>query len=64
MNAEVENAPPSRSAAAYKKPRTRQRIHKSPPTLAVPNINDDASERKRVLNVLAQRRYRKCLFTF
>ncbi|KAI1081598.1 hypothetical protein F5B20DRAFT_578929 [Whalleya microplaca] len=42
-----------------RKPRTRQRLHKAPPTLAVPNINDDAAERKRVLNVLAQRRYRE-----
>ncbi|GAW12017.1 hypothetical protein ANO14919_013720 [Xylariales sp. No.14919] len=41
------------------KPRTRQRIHKEPPSLAVPDINDDAAERKRVLNVLAQRRYRE-----
>ncbi|KAI0489805.1 hypothetical protein F4859DRAFT_462437 [Xylaria cf. heliscus] len=43
----------------YQKPKTRQRIHKEPPTLAVPDINNDATERKRVLNVLAQRRYRK-----
>ncbi|KAI8956152.1 hypothetical protein F4801DRAFT_4047 [Xylaria longipes] len=43
----------------YRKPKTRQRIHKEPPSLAVPNINDDATERKRVLNVLAQRRYRE-----
>ncbi|KAI0525860.1 hypothetical protein F5B22DRAFT_256939 [Xylaria bambusicola] len=43
----------------YRKPKTRQRIHKEPPELAVPNINDDAAERKRVLNVLAQRRYRE-----
>ncbi|KAF2967181.1 hypothetical protein GQX73_g6390 [Xylaria multiplex] len=42
----------------YQKPRTRQRILKKPPALAVPDINDDAAERKRVLNVLAQRRYR------
>ncbi|KAI1170561.1 hypothetical protein F4777DRAFT_591869 [Nemania sp. FL0916] len=41
------------------KPRTRQRIHKEPPSLAVPDINDNATERKRVLNVLAQRRYRE-----
>ncbi|KAI1347359.1 hypothetical protein F5Y01DRAFT_307586 [Xylaria sp. FL0043] len=44
---------------SYRKPKTRQRIHKEPPALAVPNINDDAAERKRVLNVLAQRRYRE-----
>ncbi|KAI0196006.1 hypothetical protein EV127DRAFT_403955 [Xylaria flabelliformis] len=43
----------------YRKPKTRQRIHKKPPALAVPDINDDATERKRVLNVLAQRRYRE-----
>lgn len=40
-------------------PRTRQRAYKAPPRLDVPDIEDDASERKRVLNVLAQRRYRK-----
>lgn len=39
------------------KPRTRQRVQKAPPPLNVPDINDDATERKRVLNVLAQRRY-------
>ncbi|KAI0106193.1 hypothetical protein GGR51DRAFT_175275 [Nemania sp. FL0031] len=43
----------------YRNSRTRQRIQKEPPALAVPNINDDAAERKRVLNVLAQRRYRE-----
>ncbi|KAI5921305.1 hypothetical protein F4810DRAFT_375036 [Camillea tinctor] len=43
----------------YRKPRVRQRIHKEPPSLAVPDINEDALERKRVLNVLAQRRYRQ-----
>ncbi|KAI0132856.1 hypothetical protein BJ170DRAFT_263799 [Xylariales sp. AK1849] len=42
-----------------KKPKTRQRRYKQPPALALPDINDDASERKRVLNVLAQRRYRQ-----
>ncbi|EJP69741.1 uncharacterized protein BBA_01706 [Beauveria bassiana ARSEF 2860] len=41
------------------KPRTRQRVYKTPPQLDVPDIEDDAAERKRVLNVLAQRRYRK-----
>ncbi|KAI1330984.1 hypothetical protein F5Y16DRAFT_361865 [Xylariaceae sp. FL0255] len=40
-------------------PGTRQRIHKEPPPLTVPDINADAAERKRVLNVLAQRRYRE-----
>ncbi|KAJ2906343.1 hypothetical protein MKZ38_002059 [Zalerion maritima] len=45
--------------AAPNRPRTRQRIYKPPPPLEVPNINKDAAERKRVLNVLAQRRYRE-----
>jgi hypothetical protein len=46
------------------RPRTRQRVTKAPPPLEVPDIDQDAAERKRVLNVLAQRRYReffKCL---
>lgn len=41
------------------KPRTRQRVYKAPPPLEVPDIDQDAAERKRVLNVLAQRRYRE-----
>ncbi|KAM0252277.1 hypothetical protein ACHAP5_001263 [Fusarium lateritium] len=41
------------------RPRTRQRAYKQPPSLDVPNIDQDAAERKRVLNVLAQRRYRE-----
>ncbi|KAM0416305.1 hypothetical protein ACHAPD_005224 [Fusarium lateritium] len=41
------------------RPRTRQRAYKQPPTLDVPDIDQDAAERKRVLNVLAQRRYRE-----
>ena len=45
--------------APYTGPRTRQRVYKTPPALAVPDINEDAAERKRVLNVLAQRRYSK-----
>ena len=45
--------------AAPGRPRTRQRVYKPPPTLDVPDIEEDAAERKRVLNVLAQRRYRK-----
>ena len=45
------------AASTYTRPRTRQRVHRSPPALDVPDINDDAAERKRVLNVLAQRRY-------
>ncbi|KAF7545799.1 hypothetical protein G7046_g9475 [Stylonectria norvegica] len=49
----------SKSDAAASKPRTRQRAYKKPPVLAVPNIDQDAAERKRVLNVLAQRRYRE-----
>jgi hypothetical protein len=40
-------------------PRTRQRVYKAPPALDVPDIDEDAAERKRVLNVLAQRRYRE-----
>ena len=47
------------NSTAYMAPRTRQRVHKAPPPLAVPDINEDAAERKRVLNVLAQRRYSK-----
>ena len=27
--------------------------------IAIPDISDDAAERKRILNVLAQRRYRE-----
>ncbi|KAH8172814.1 hypothetical protein LIA77_07069 [Sarocladium implicatum] len=49
----------SPSSAASGVPRTRQRVHKDPPPLDVPDIDDDAAERKRVLNVLAQRRYRE-----
>ncbi|KAF4976110.1 hypothetical protein FZEAL_7180 [Fusarium zealandicum] len=41
------------------RPRTRQRAYKKPPTLELPDIDEDAAERKRVLNVLAQRRYRE-----
>ncbi|KAK4033947.1 hypothetical protein C8A01DRAFT_19193 [Parachaetomium inaequale] len=41
------------------RPRTRHRVRKPPPTLAIPDIEHDAAERKRVLNVLAQRRYRQ-----
>ncbi|KAI5463142.1 hypothetical protein BGZ63DRAFT_353343 [Mariannaea sp. PMI_226] len=49
----------STSGSSTGRPRTRQRAYKQPPTLAVPDIDDDAAERKRVLNVLAQRRYRE-----
>ncbi|KAK1827504.1 hypothetical protein QBC39DRAFT_266948 [Podospora conica] len=47
------------SSADTNRPRTRQRRHKSPPPIDVPNIDEDAAERKRLLNVLAQRRYRQ-----
>ncbi|KAK3305991.1 uncharacterized protein B0T15DRAFT_417003 [Chaetomium strumarium] len=50
--------PTTRSTPADR-PRTRQRVHKPPPALSVPDIDEDAAERKRVLNVLAQRRYRR-----
>ncbi|CAG7564794.1 unnamed protein product [Fusarium equiseti] len=46
-------------SATANRPRTRQRAYKKPPTLDVPDIDQDATERKRVLNVLAQRRYRE-----
>ncbi|KAJ2996642.1 hypothetical protein NUW58_g909 [Xylaria curta] len=55
MTAVDESAPD----IGYRKPKTRQRMHKEPAILAIPNINEDATERKRVLNVLAQRRYRE-----
>lgn len=45
------------SNSTYIRPRTRQRVYKQPPALNLPDINEDATERKRVLNVLAQRRY-------
>lgn len=44
------------------RPKTRQRLPKAPPALDVPNIDEDAPERKRVLNVLAQRRYRTLFY--
>ena len=44
-------------------PRTRQRIYKAPTPIDVPDIDEDAAERKRVLNVLAQRRYRSSDYT-
>ncbi|KZL73795.1 hypothetical protein CT0861_07733, partial [Colletotrichum tofieldiae] len=50
---------PSSITPAHDRARTRQRIPKAAPALNVPNIEEDASERKRVLNVLAQRRYRE-----
>jgi hypothetical protein len=45
------------SAQTYSRPTTRQRVVKEAPQLEVPDINDNKDERKRVLNVLAQRRY-------
>ncbi|KHN97991.1 uncharacterized protein MAM_04380 [Metarhizium album ARSEF 1941] len=47
------------SSGVGSRPRTRQRVYKPPPPLEVPDIEDDAAERKRILNVLAQRRYRE-----
>ncbi|KKP07225.1 hypothetical protein THAR02_00655 [Trichoderma harzianum] len=41
------------------KPRSRQRTFKPAPALEVPDIEENAPERKRILNVLAQRRYRE-----
>ncbi|KAL7789560.1 hypothetical protein V8C37DRAFT_386319 [Trichoderma ceciliae] len=38
---------------------SRQRSYKPPPVLEVPDIEENAAERKRILNVLAQRRYRE-----
>ncbi|KAH6659293.1 hypothetical protein BKA67DRAFT_10015 [Truncatella angustata] len=49
----------SSSANPQKRPKSRQRVNKPAPTLNVPDINEDAAERKRILNVLAQRRYRQ-----
>ncbi|KAL7915757.1 hypothetical protein GGI35DRAFT_430595 [Trichoderma velutinum] len=49
------------SSQAYMtgKPRSRQRTLKPAPVLEVPDIEENAPERKRILNVLAQRRYRE-----
>jgi hypothetical protein len=52
---------PNTSSADTNRPRTRQRRHKPPPPIDVPDIDQDAAERKRLLNVLAQRRYRGCI---
>ncbi|KAM7203322.1 protein of unknown function (DUF3425) domain containing protein [Rhypophila sp. PSN 637] len=41
------------------RPRTRQRKSKPSPALEIPDIEENAAERKRLLNVLAQRRYRQ-----
>lgn len=55
----IERSSSAAAGVADGRPRTRQRIYRPPPALAVPHIEQDAAERKRVLNVLAQRRYRK-----
>ncbi|KAH6692377.1 hypothetical protein F5X68DRAFT_273656 [Plectosphaerella plurivora] len=47
------------SNATYNRPRARQRAYKAPAPLDVPHIEEDPAERKRMLNVLAQRRYRE-----
>ncbi|KAL7962966.1 hypothetical protein V8C34DRAFT_268822 [Trichoderma compactum] len=49
----------SSQANATGKPRSRQRTFKPAPVLEVPDIEENAPERKRILNVLAQRRYRE-----
>ncbi|KAI1493529.1 hypothetical protein F5X96DRAFT_666737 [Biscogniauxia mediterranea] len=43
----------------YRRLRTRQRVHIDPPSVAVPDINEDADEHKHILNVFARHRYRK-----
>lgn len=48
------------SNATYTRPKVRQRAYKPPAPLDVPHIEEDPAERKRMLNVLAQRRYREC----
>ncbi|KAH7375073.1 hypothetical protein B0T11DRAFT_5865 [Plectosphaerella cucumerina] len=47
------------SNATYNRPKVRQRAYKAPAPLEVPHIEEDPAERKRMLNVLAQRRYRE-----
>jgi hypothetical protein len=47
------------SNATYNRPKVRQRAYKAPAPLEVPHIEEDPAERKRMLNVLAQRRYSK-----
>ncbi|KAL6836730.1 hypothetical protein J3E69DRAFT_322366 [Trichoderma sp. SZMC 28015] len=49
----------SQGNTAAGKPRSRQRTFKPAPVLEVPDIEENAPERKRILNVLAQRRYRE-----
>ncbi|KAL7949965.1 hypothetical protein V8C42DRAFT_309093 [Trichoderma barbatum] len=49
----------SSQASNTGKPRSRQRTYKPAPALEVPDIDEDAAERRRILNVLAQRRYRE-----
>ncbi|KAK3322857.1 hypothetical protein B0H66DRAFT_474618 [Apodospora peruviana] len=53
----MSSASPASNAVG--RPRTRQRIRKPADALAIPHIEEDAAERKRVLNILAQRRYRQ-----
>ncbi|KAK1256356.1 hypothetical protein MKX07_008615 [Trichoderma sp. CBMAI-0711] len=50
---------PQADDSRVNKPRTRQRSYKPAPVLEVPDIEENAPERKRILNVLAQRRYRE-----
>jgi len=44
-----EKSSPEAAVQSGAKPRTRQRVYKAPPALDVPDIEDDAAERKRVL---------------
>lgn len=48
---------PQADDSRVNKPRTRQRSYKPAPVLELPDIEENAPERKRILNVLAQRRY-------
>ena len=65
------NTSPQADDSSGNKPRSRQRTYKPAPVLEVPDIEENASERKRILNVLAQRRYSqyyplsgsRCIFT-
>ncbi|PTB70923.1 hypothetical protein BBK36DRAFT_1108462 [Trichoderma citrinoviride] len=54
------NISPQADDSSGNKPRSRQRTYKPAPVLEVPDIEENASERKRILNVLAQRRYSQC----
>lgn len=58
----LPSEPRVNNVQSAKNPKTRQRAHKAhkaPPVFDVPDINDDANERSRILNVLAQRRHRE-----